>query len=261
MSADRGRRLDQALVDRGLARSRSRASDLVAEGHVRLNGAVARKAATPVGPQDVLEVIAAPAWVSRAALKLVGALDEVDPGGALFAAGPVVLDAGASTGGFTQVCLARGASLVHAIDVGHDQLDPALRADPRVRVVEGFNLRDLTPEHLPGAVDLVVCDVSFISLRLLLGPLLSVLRPEGVALLMVKPQFEVGRDRLGPGGVVADPDLRREAVDAVLSEARALGWMALARRPAVITGAHGNQEYFVLLARRDGSSDPVGAHR
>lgn len=252
-----GRRLDLELVARGLATSRNISQRLVAEDKVLLNGQPVTRPSTPVTDDDVLEVTQTQQWVSRAALKLIGILDEIDPDNALFADGPVVLDAGASTGGFTQVCLHRGASRVHAIDVGHDQLEASLRADPRVHAVDGFNLRVLAPEDLPERVDLVVCDVSFISVRMLLAPLLSVLTPAGQALVMVKPQFEVGRSRLGAGGVVSDPGVQAEVVQAVRDDATALGWTSSEPRPAAITGSAGNQEFFLLLQR----ADPVGPGR
>lgn len=246
-----GRRLDLELVARGLATSRNIAQRLVADQQVLLNGEPVTRTSTPVGPDDLLEVIVAQQWVSRAALKLIGILDEIDPENTLFADAPVVLDAGASTGGFTQVCLHRGAGRVHAIDVGHDQLDAGLRADPRVHALDGFNLRALTPADLPELVDLVVCDVSFISVRMLLGPVLSVLKPAGRALVMVKPQFEVGRSRLGAGGVVTDPAVRDEVVQDVRDDAAALGWASSEPRPAAITGSAGNQEFFLVLQRAD----------
>ena len=244
-----GRRLDLELVARGLATSRNLAQGLVAENQVLLNGALATRSSTPVTPDDLLEVIRAEQWVSRAALKLIGILEDVDPDNRLFAEGPVVLDAGASTGGFTQVCLRRGASRVYAVDVGHDQLDSGLRADPRVHAMDGFNLRELTADDLPELVDLVVCDVSFISMRLLLAPVLSVLKPQGRALIMVKPQFEVGRSRLGAGGVVTDVGVQAEVVQTVREDAAALGWTSTEPTPAAITGSAGNQEFFLVLQR------------
>lgn len=246
-----GRRLDVELVARGLATSRNISQRLVAEDKVLLNGQPVRRTSTLVTDGDLLEVTQTQQWVSRAALKLIGILDEIDPDNALFADGPVVLDAGASTGGFTQVCLHRGARRVHAIDVGHDQLEVSLRADPRVHAVDGFNLRELTPDDLPELVDLVVCDVSFISVRMLLAPLLSVLKPHGQALVMVKPQFEVGRKRLGAGGVVTNPDVHTEVVQLVRDDAAALGWTSSEPRPAAITGGAGNQEFFLLLQRAE----------
>lgn len=237
-------RLDVALVERGIARSRTHAARLIADGRVRIDGQPAPKASIPVTEEQAIDADVDP-WVSRAAHKLIGALD--DSGLAVHGR---VLDAGASTGGFTQVCLAKGAELVHAVDVGHAQLAPELRADPRVRVAEGLNLRDLTLAHLDGApVDLVVGDVSFISLRLILPQLLGVLAADGEALLLVKPQFEVGRQHLGAGGVVRDERLRRESVDAVAASAAALGWAERWRGVSRLPGATGNVEFFLRLTR------------
>ncbi|MDO5677897.1 MAG: TlyA family RNA methyltransferase [Propionibacteriaceae bacterium] len=237
-------RLDVALVERGLARSRTHAASLIEEGRVTVDGVVATKAAQRVTPASHLEATVEP-WVSRAAHKLLGALDASG-----FVPRGRVLDAGASTGGFTQVCLAHGADLVYAVDVGHRQLAPELRAHPRVRVHEGLNLRDLTVAHLDGQpVERIVGDVSFISLRLLLPAFDGVLADGGEALLLVKPQFEVGRDRLGSGGLVRDQRLRRQAVDDVAAEAQSLGWRELWRGTSVLPGASGNEEYFVRFSR------------
>lgn len=239
-------RLDVALVHRGLARSRTQAAALIAQGRVCVNGATAGKASQQVTERD--ELSAEPhTWVSRAAHKLLGALDD----SGVTVSGRV-LDAGASTGGFTQVCLERGAERVYAVDVGHGQLDQTLRHDARVQVSEGLNVRDLTLAHLDGQpVDLIVGDLSFISLRLLLPALFGVLTGEGQALLLVKPQFEVGRGRLGEGGVVRDDAQRRAAVDAVVSDAAALGWSERWRGRSVLPGAHGNVEFFVHFTRAD----------
>lgn len=238
-------RLDVALVARGIVGSRNRAARLIAEGKVRVDGVTATKASQPVEEGQQVEADVE-RWVSRAAHKLLGALDA---SGARVPAR--VLDAGASTGGFTQVCLERGASTVYAVDVGHDQLHPNLREDPRVVVHEGLNLRDLTLAHLDGEpVGLVVGDVSFISLTLLLEPLLAVC--SGEALLLVKPQFEVGRHRLGPGGIVTDPAARLEAVDGVLAKAAELGWECRWRGESQLPGAHGNAEWLVALRPRLG---------
>ena len=193
-------RLDAALVAQGLARSRGQARDLIDGGRVTVNGRPAAKASLPVGPDDTLAAETDP-WVSRAAHKLLGALDA----SGTEVAGCRALDAGASTGGFTQVLLARGAEHVTAVDVGHGQLAEPVASDPRVTSHEGLNLRDLTPAHVAAPVDLVVADVSFISLTLLVAPLRSVARDGAVALLMVKPQFELGRAALDSRGVVADP--------------------------------------------------------
>lgn len=237
-------RLDVALVERGIARSRTQAASLISEGRVRVNDRPVGKASLQVSADDRIEA-EVERWVSRAAHKLIGALDA----SGLHVAGRV-LDAGASTGGFTQVCLERGADLVYAVDVGHDQLADVVRNDPRVRVHEGLNLRDLTLDHLDGEpVDLVVGDVSFISLRLLLEPLLGALAPAGEALLLVKPQFEVGRERLGNGGVVRSDKQRLAAVDAVVADAEALGWRETWHGVSGLPGASGNVEYFVRLSR------------
>lgn len=237
-------RLDLALVEAGLARSRSQASELIKAGRVQVNGAVARRPSLPVTQADELVCEADP-WVSRAAHKLIGALDE---SGLQIPAR--VLDAGASTGGFTQVLLSRGAECVYAVDVGHDQLADVVRHDARVRVREGLNLRDLQLSDVDDEpVDLIVADVSFISLRLLLQPLFGVLRPNGTALLMVKPQFEVGRERLGAGGVVRSSRDRNAAIEAVLGDSAALGWRPRWRADSQLAGPAGNLEHFVALVR------------
>lgn len=243
--AGSGSRLDAELVARQLVRSRSRAADLIARGKVTVNGRPIGKPAHRALPGDVIEV-ADDRYVSRAAHKLLGALDHFDT----LTVPPRVLDAGASTGGFSQVLLERGATRVYAVDVGHDQLAEPVRSDPRVVVHEGTNLRELTLDHVGGEpVQLVVADVSFISLTLLLAPMLAVLDPAGHALLMVKPQFEVGRANLDGRGVVRDPVVRDRAVDEVVAAAGELGWRCLGREPSPLPGPAGNLEYFVLLAR------------
>lgn len=245
-------RLDATLVRRGLARSRGQAVDAIQAGLVSVNGRAARKPSEPVDDADTVQVSGTDHYVSRAAHKLLGALDD----SGLLVAGRA-LDAGASTGGFTQVLLHRGAECVYAVDVGHDQLVPSLRSDPRVRVHEGLNLRELTLNHLDGRrVDLVVGDVSFISLRLLLRPLLSVLAPTGNALLLVKPQFEVGRPGLDSQGVVRSDAARQHAVDDVVGDAAALGWHQAWRGVSRVQGAAGNVEYFVHLRRPDSVTEP-----
>lgn len=247
-------RLDLALVERGLARSRTHAARLIADGRVQVGGTPARRAAQQVGLDDVLTATAEP-WVSRAAGKLLGALEA----SGLRVHGRV-LDAGASTGGFTQVCLAGGAAQVYAVDVGHGQLVDELRVDPRVRVAEGLNLRDLTIADVDGSpVDLIVGDVSFISLTLILPALLPVLDQDGDALLLVKPQFEVGRQRLGNGGVVKDPALRRQAVDDVAAVAGGLGWREHWRGESTVPGTAGNREFFLWLRAAPPTDCRVGA--
>lgn len=237
-------RLDVALVARGVARSRNQAARLIADGRVRVDGAVVSKPSQPVTDENELDAIAEP-WVSRAAHKLLGALDQSGT-----AVPRRVLDAGASAGGFTQVCLQRGAERVYAFDVGHDQLAPELASDPRVSRRDGLNLRSLTLAHVDDEpVGLVVADVSFISLTLLLEPLLAVLDPAGTALLLVKPQFEVGRSRLGSGGVVRDEKLRARAVASVVARAAELGWRCDWQGVSRLPGTDGNVEYFVRLTR------------
>jgi 23S rRNA (cytidine1920-2'-O)/16S rRNA (cytidine1409-2'-O)-methyltransferase len=239
-------RLDLELVARGLARSRARAQELISAGGVRVDGVVVRRAATRVGATSVLET-PPDHYVSRAAHKLAGALDDLGlsvPGRAL--------DAGASTGGFTQVLLERGCRQVIAVDVGTDQLAEQLRADPRVRSWPRTNLRDLTLTHVDGVpVNLVVADVSFISLTLLVAPLIGVTAADGELLLLVKPQYEVGRQRLASSGVVRDEGLRRQAVDGVIASAEVLGWTAAGVVSSRIRGATGNIEVFVLLRCRN----------
>lgn len=246
-------RLDAALVARGLARSRGQASELVAAGHVTVNGREVRRAAHQVEGSDLIAVAAPDPYVSRAARKLLGALD---------ASGTAVrgraLDAGASTGGFTQVLLERGCAPVYAVDVGHGQLAPSVAGDPRVVVREGLNLRDLVLSDVGGEpVDVVVADVSFISLRLLLEPLLSVVRADGVALLLVKPQFELGRAALDSQGIVADPRRGPEAVQGVVEAALRHGWREAWRGESQLPGAAGNREFFVKLLAAAGSGGPA----
>ena len=245
-------RLDRVLVDRGLARSRSQAQALVLAGAVRVDGAVVRKPAAVVAPDAEVSTVPDP-YVSRAAHKLLGALDDL-----ALTVGGRALDAGSSTGGFTQVLLERGCAPVHAVDVGTDQLARALRGDARVVVHEQTNLRDLGLEHVGRTpVDLTVADVSFISLTLLLTPLAAVTAPSGAMLLMVKPQFEVGRERLGRGGVVREPALHHASVGAVVAAAEAVGWWLHGVCPSRLPGPAGNREFFVLLraARPEQSVD------
>lgn len=254
LTATSGGRLDQVLPTLGLARSRSQAAELIHGERVRINGVTITRPAHRVSVGAVIDVDVDP-WVSRAAYKLLGALDQSG-----LQVPARVLDAGASTGGFTQVLLTRGARTVFAVDVGHDQLAGVLRSDPRVVVREGLNLRDLTLDDLDGVrVNMVVADVSFISLRMILPPVLSVVDPDGVALLMIKPQFEVGRRRLGAGGVVRDSVDRRAAIDAVLHDARQLGWSAIWQADSTLPGPSGNLEHFVALRFRDGSGESTEA--
>ncbi len=247
------RRLDAELVRRGLARSRQHAGELLAAGRVSVAGRQADKAATQVDPGAAIVVEtadAAPEYASRGGHKLAGALDAFEPDG-LSVAGRRCLDAGASTGGFTDVLLRRGAAAVVAVDVGYGQLAWALRQDERVLVLDRTNVRDLDPERLGGPVELVVGDLSFISLRLVLPALTACATAEADLLPMVKPQFEVGRDRLGAGGVVRDRAARADAVFAVAAAAADLGWGTAGVVASPLPGPAGNVEFFLWL-RRDG---------
>ena len=232
---------------RGLARSREQAAALVAEGRVTVAGATATKPATAVEPATPL-VVREPegeSWVSRGGHKLAGALGALgyDP------AGKRALDAGASTGGFTDVLLRRGAAHVVAVDVGYGQLAWSLQSDERVTVVDRTNVRSLTPEQVGEPVDLVVADLSFIPLGLVLPALLACTTPDADLLPMVKPQFEVGRERLPSGGVVRDPELRAEAVRAVAAQAANIGLGVRAVTASPLPGPSGNVEYFLWLSR------------
>ena len=249
-------RLDQELVVRGLARSRTHAAKLIAEGRVRVNGEGANKAARTVGTDADLDVLPAEGeeYVSRAGNKLAGALEAFGPVGV---SGRRCLDAGASTGGFTDVLLRRGAARVVAVDVGHGQLVEALRADPRVDVREGVNVRYLDAADIGGPVDLVVADLSFISLRLVVGPLAAATRRGGDLVLMVKPQFEIGRENLARTGVVTDPGWRRRAVEGVVAAGtrEGLELAGLARSP--LPGQDGNVEFFLWMRRPGHAGSPL----
>jgi 23S rRNA (cytidine1920-2'-O)/16S rRNA (cytidine1409-2'-O)-methyltransferase len=241
-------RLDAELVRRGLARSRQQAAELIADGRVLVRGMVAGKPATAV-ENDAPVVIRrddGPEWASRGALKLLGALEAFEPAG-LTAAGRRCLDAGASTGGFTDVLLHRGAEEVVAADVGYGQLLWRLRSDSRVRVLDRTNVRSLTPEATGGTVSLTVADLSFISLRTVLPALLGCTDAEGDLVPMVKPQFEVGRQRLGAGGVVREPELRLAALTDVARAAEGLGLFVHGAVASPAPGPAGNVEYFLWL--------------
>lgn len=251
-------RLDAELVRRGLARSREQARTLISEGLVKVNGVLAAKPATNVGrdtPIVVAETVGDD-WASRGAHKLIGALDAFGPEG-LSVAGRRCLDAGASTGGFTDVLLRREAAEVVAVDVGYGQLVWRLQNDARVRVHDRTNVRRLAPEQIDGPVDVVVADLSFISLALVLPALAACTRVGGDLLPMVKPQFEVGKDRVGSGGVVRDPQQR---ADAVLAVARAASRLGLETRGAIaspLPGPSGNVEYFLWLRKEREVIEPA----
>ncbi len=243
-------RLDVALVERGLTRSRTRAVELIARGEVHVNGVPAAKASLRITPADSVTVDAdADHWVGRAAGKLLGAFDVFG----LSAHGRRCLDIGASTGGFTQVLLEKGAAHVIALDVGHDQLAPEIAAHPRVEERSGTTVRGLRPEDIGGPVELAVGDLSFISLRLVLSEIAGLLTEDGEAVLLIKPQFEVGRDRIGRRGVVTSTSARGQALEGVLRRAAEVGLGVRGLAPSPLRGSEGNHEYLVHLTRRTGA--------
>jgi 23S rRNA (cytidine1920-2'-O)/16S rRNA (cytidine1409-2'-O)-methyltransferase len=240
------KRLDIVLTERGLAPSRARAQALVIAGKVLVDGTVVTKAGTSVTEDAAIE-LAAPdhPYVSRGALKLRAALDAF----AISPEGLDCLDVGASTGGFTDLLLERGARRVVALDVGRGQLDWKLRTDPRVAVLEGVNARHLGPGGLPFAVDLACIDVSFISLELVVPPVLPHLKPGATLICLVKPQFEAGRDQVGSGGVVRDEAVRRQVVDATVAALSKLGLELVGVVPSPIRGPKGNLEELAVFRR------------
>ena len=248
MAATARTRLDLLLVSRGLAATRERARAQILAGQVRVDGVPVTKAGTAVPDTARLEV-ATPdhPWVGRGALKLDHALTAF----AIEVTGRTALDIGASTGGFTDVLLSRGAAHVVAIDVGTNQLDWRLRSDPRVTSLEGVNARYLKPDDLPAdrrVFDLITADVSFISLRHILPVVRMFLAADGRAITLVKPQFEAGRAQVGAGGIVRDPAVHAAVVAAVSDEAVRVGLTRLGVVPSPVTGAEGNQEFLMLLA-------------
>jgi 23S rRNA (cytidine1920-2'-O)/16S rRNA (cytidine1409-2'-O)-methyltransferase len=237
-------RVDAELVRRGLARSRQQAAELIGAGRVTIDGMPAAKPATAIAVSATLTVERVErTWVSRGAHKLIGALDAFG----LSADGRRCLDAGASTGGFTEVLLDRGAREVVAVDVGYGQLAWSLRNDPRVIVLERTNVRELTADMIGGTVDLVVADLSFISLATVLPALTACASDDADIVPMVKPQFEVGKDRDGAGGVVSDLQLRVDAVLAVARRAAELQWHTVGVTASPLPGPSGNVEYFLRL--------------
>ncbi len=241
-------RVDQALVDRGLAESRSRAQALIMAGLVFAGERKVAKAGDTISADAPLDVRGKDhPWVSRGGLKLVGGLDHfaIDP------AGMTCLDVGSSTGGFTDVLLSRGAVRVYAVDVGTNQLAWKLRQDSRVIVLEQTNARHLTDAHIPEPIDLLVCDASFIALHKVLAKAVDFVKPSGHALLLVKPQFEAGRGEVGKGGVVRDETVHRRVVTDAQQWIASVGWTVLGATPSPITGPEGNVEF--LLAAQKGS--------
>ncbi len=244
-------RLDRELVRRGLLPSREQALAAIAAGRVRVGGQPADKPARAVAGDDLIELADGddPGYASRGAYKLAGALEAFGAGAApLRVAGRRCLDAGASTGGFTDVLLRAGAREVVAVDVGYGQLIWRLRSDERVTVLDRTNVRHLSPSDIGGRVELVVADLSFISLRLVLPALVACVEPEGDLLLLVKPQFEVGRELVGRGGVVRDPQLRASAIRAVAEVAGELGFGVRGLVPSSLPGPAGNLEFVLWLA-------------
>ena len=239
-------RLDVVVAERGLVPSRARAQALILAGKVRLNGEVESKAGTQVDPEAMIEIIEPDhPWVSRGALKLVAALDEFE----ISPEGIDCLDVGASTGGFTDVLLARGARRVIALDVGRGQLDWRLRNDSRVVVLEGVNARHLDAETLPFTAALATVDVSFISLRLVVPSLLPHLAAEALLVCLVKPQFEAGRDQVGKGGIVRDEAVRRETVENTVRSLQGLGLELIGLVESPIRGQKGNLEELAVFRR------------
>jgi 23S rRNA (cytidine1920-2'-O)/16S rRNA (cytidine1409-2'-O)-methyltransferase len=238
-------RVDAELVRRGLARSRQQAAELIGAGRVSIDGVRAVKPATAVlvTANLTVETSEERTWVSRGAHKLIGALNAFG----IDATGRRCLDAGASTGGFTQVLLDRDATEVVAVDVGYGQLAWSLRSDPRVVVIERTNVRDLSADAIGGPVDLIVADLSFISLGTVLPALTACATADADIVPMVKPQFEVGREQVGAGGVVSDPQLRTAAVLAVAARADELGWHTVGATASPLPGPSGNVEYFLWL--------------
>jgi 23S rRNA (cytidine1920-2'-O)/16S rRNA (cytidine1409-2'-O)-methyltransferase len=240
-------RLDVALVDRGLAPSREKAQALIMAGRVSIDGRPATKAGAAVPDDARVEVASGPEHVGRGAVKLAGALDAF----AVSPSGKVAVDVGASTGGFTETLLARGAVRVYAIDVGRAQLHEKIRHDPRVVVHEGVNARHLTGEHVPEPCAVATVDVSFISVLKILTPLRARLGEDADAIVLVKPQFEVGREEVGRGGIVRDPALHREALLRVARGAQGEhGFVVRGACASPITGTEGNREFFLHLALR-----------
>lgn len=234
------KRIDQLLVERGLADSREKAKAMLLAGGVRVNGQRVDKPGQTIAEDAVIAVAEKQRYVSRGGFKMEGALEHwsIDP------AGLVCLDVGASTGGFTDCLLQHGAARVYAFDVGSGQLDWKIRNDPRVIVREGINARHLTTADLPEPVDLIVCDVSFISLTLIVPVLPPLLRAGGRMVILIKPQFEVGRDQVGKGGIVRDPALHAEVCGRIQRAVEALGFRTdIIESP--ILGTEGNREFLL----------------
>jgi 23S rRNA (cytidine1920-2'-O)/16S rRNA (cytidine1409-2'-O)-methyltransferase len=241
-------RIDNLLVERGLFESRESAQRALMAGEVKVGENVATKASQMVAPDASITVAEAPRYVGRGGQKLEGALDSF----AVDVQNKVTLDIGASTGGFTDCLLQRGAAKVYAVDVGHGQLAWKIRNDPRVIVLEKVNARSLSRKEIPEAVDLCVIDVSFISLTLILPPAFDLLTPDGAIVALIKPQFELERKDVGRGGIVRDAALHEKAQQKIVRFAEAAGHQVVGVVPSTITGADGNQEFFICLRKRSG---------
>ncbi len=240
------KRLDEALVLRGLSQSRSRARDAILRGTVSVNGVAARKPSQGVFNNDILAVAdAGQHYVSRAALKLICALDHFN----ISTAGRHTLDIGASTGGFSQVLLERGVAHVTAIDVGHGQMVPNIANHSRVTLLENLNARDLTRDHVNLAVDLIVCDVSFISLKLVLPQALSLVSRGAHVVALIKPQFEVGREYVGRGGIVSDAQQHQRVCEEISDFLDKQGWSVKGIIPSPVEGGDGNIEFLVAAEK------------
>jgi 23S rRNA (cytidine1920-2'-O)/16S rRNA (cytidine1409-2'-O)-methyltransferase len=239
------KRIDRLLVERGLAETREKAQAIIMAGNVLVDDEPAMKAGTAVSEDANIRLKEAPhPYVGRGGIKLQGAVQDFG----LNIKNSVCLDIGSSTGGFTHFLLLNGAVRVYALDVDVNQLDWKIRNDPRVRTIE-MNARFLEPSHVPEAVDLVTIDASFISLKMLIPRIPPVLKPDGKCLALVKPQFEVGREHVGKGGIVRDEKLQQDAIERIAAAGRAAGLQFAGSRESVITGREGNREFFVLFRK------------
>jgi 23S rRNA (cytidine1920-2'-O)/16S rRNA (cytidine1409-2'-O)-methyltransferase len=239
-------RLDELLVQRGLYASRSRARDAIARGTVTVDGVVAAKPAQNTSPESRIEILdEARAYVSRSALKLKSGINFFN----IFVKGLNCLDIGASTGGFTQVLLEQGAAHVTAIDVGHGQLDKSLQSHPNVTSIEGLNSRDFTTGYLKHKINFIVCDVSFISLKLALPAALSIAEPGAYLVALIKPQFEAGRDAVGRGGIVSDPHEHERVCREISEFLTAENWRVIGITPSSIEGGDGNREFLIAAVK------------
>jgi 23S rRNA (cytidine1920-2'-O)/16S rRNA (cytidine1409-2'-O)-methyltransferase len=239
-------RLDQLLVGRGFFRSREQARRAILAGNVSIGTRIAAKPSELLDEQAAIAIKPGRKYVGRGALKLESALEHF----VIDVQGKIALDIGASTGGFTDCMLQRGAEKVYAVDVGYGQLDWRLRNDPRVVVLEKTNARFLTRDQVQELVDICVIDVSFISLTLILPNALALLKPDGVVLALIKPQFELQRSEVGKGGLVRDPRLHQKAQDKIVAFVEDLGHVVAGIAPAGIKGADGNQEFFACIRKR-----------